>query len=138
MPKSVKEFRPISLCNVLYKIVSRSITNRFKLVLDEVISDPQSDFVLGRLIIDNVLLGFEAMHWIRKYRRGKTSYAALKLDISKAYDMVEWTFLKGMMAKLGFTNQWVEPIMRCISSVSYFFLINRQVQGSLILSRGTR
>ena len=85
MLKTVKEFWPISLCNVLYKIVSKSITNHFKWVIDEVIGDPQSAFVLGGRITDNVMLGFEAMHWIRQHKGGKTSYIALKLDMSKAY-----------------------------------------------------
>ncbi|KAL5566076.1 hypothetical protein UlMin_029240 [Ulmus minor] len=135
-PTTVKNFRPISLCTVLYKIVSRSITNRFKLILDDVIGDPQSAFVPGRLITDNVILGFEAMHWIRQHIRGKTGYAALKLDISKAYDRVEWYFLRGMMDKLGFAEQWTKLIMRCISSISYSFLINGEVKGFLQLSRG--
>ncbi|KAL5571056.1 hypothetical protein UlMin_020653 [Ulmus minor] len=102
---TVKNFRPISLCTVLYKIVSRSIINRFRLILDDVIGDPQSAFVPGRLITDNVILGFEAMHWIRKHTGGQTGYAALKLDMSKAYDMVEWSFLRGMMDKLGFAEK---------------------------------
>ncbi|KAL5574782.1 hypothetical protein UlMin_016481 [Ulmus minor] len=111
-PKNVKDFRLISLCNVLYKIVSRSITNRFRLILNDVIGESQSAFVTGRLIMDNVLVGFETMHWIRQHRGGKTGYMALKLDMSKAYDIVEWTFLKGMMLRLGFHNGWVELVMR--------------------------
>ena len=51
-------------------------------VLDEFIEDPHSAFIPGRIITDNVLLGFEAMHWIRQHRGGKTGYAALKLDMS--------------------------------------------------------
>ena len=70
-PTTVKNFRPISICTVLYKIVSRSITNKFRLILDDVIGDPQSAFVPGRLITDNVILGFKAMHWIRKHTGGK-------------------------------------------------------------------
>ena len=56
------------------------------MALDDVIGDPHSAFVLVRSITDKVLLGFEAMHWIRQYRGGKMGYAALKLDMSKAYD----------------------------------------------------
>ncbi|KAL5573012.1 hypothetical protein UlMin_022609 [Ulmus minor] len=85
-PTQVSDFRPISLCNMVYKLVSRTITNRFSRILDEVIGDQQSAFVPGRLITYNVLLGFETMHWLRQHRGGNTGYAALKLDMSKAYD----------------------------------------------------
>ena len=76
-----------------YKIVSKTITNRLRLIPDDVIGDPHSAFVSGRLITDNVLLGFEAMHCIRQHQGGKTSHAALKLDMSKVYNRVEWFFL---------------------------------------------
>ncbi|KAL5556117.1 hypothetical protein UlMin_038353 [Ulmus minor] len=122
----------------MYKIVSRKITNCFILVLDVVIGDPQSSLVPGRLITNNVLLGFEAMHWIRQHRGGNTGYVALKLDMSKAYDRVEWSFLKGMMIKLGFEVKLVDLIMRCISLVSYSFLLNGEIHGSLLPRRGIR
>ena len=135
----MKDFRTISLYNVLYKIVSRVITNHFKLILDDIIGDLQSAFIPGMLIIDNVLLGFEDMHWFRQHIRGKMGYASLKLDMSKVYDRVEREFLREqMMIKLGFSLQWMELIMKCGSTVSYSFLINGQVQRSLILGRGHR
>ncbi|KAL5564839.1 hypothetical protein UlMin_028003 [Ulmus minor] len=109
-PTQVSEFRPISLCNVVYKLVSRTITNRFSRILDEVIGDQQSAFVPGRLITDNVLLGFKTMHWLRQHRGGNTGYATLKLDMSKSYDRVEWPFLEGIMLRLGFAESWVNLI----------------------------
>ena len=71
-PTIVKEFRTISLCNVLYKIMSKAIINRFRLVLDEVIGDSQNAFVPGSLITDNILLGFEAVNWTRHHSGSKT------------------------------------------------------------------
>jgi len=113
-PESVKNLRPISLCNVMYKLVSKVLANRLKQVLPDVISPSQSAFVPGRLISDNILIAYEITHYMRRKKKGKTSYAAVKLDMSKAYDRVEWSFLKQMMLKLGFNQRWVELIMICL------------------------
>ncbi|KAL5577512.1 hypothetical protein UlMin_019211 [Ulmus minor] len=90
------------------------------------------------MITDNVLIGFETMHWIRQRIGCKMGYVALKLDMSKAYDRVELNFLKGMMLRLGFDNGWVEVVMRRVSSISYSFILNGQVQGALTPNRGIR
>lgn len=105
-PKRVSNLRPISLCNVIYKIVTKSLANRLKTVLDEVISPSKSTFVPGRSITDNVIIAFEMMHSIKRKNNGATGWLSLKLDISKAYDRVEWCFLDAMMLKLSFASQW--------------------------------
>ena len=103
--KKGKDFRPISLCNVLYKIVSKNIANQLKKIIPKLVSETQSAFMFDRLISDNILMAFETLHHLRNKRNGKSSYMALKLDMSKAYDRMEWVFLGKMMEKLCFDNK---------------------------------
>ena len=100
--QKITEYRPISLYNVLYKLISKILANRLKKFLAAVIDDSQSAFVLGRLITDNVMVTFETMHYIDQRKKGKEALMAIKLDMSKAYDRVEWVYLEAMMRKMGF------------------------------------
>jgi hypothetical protein len=120
----LKYLHPISLCNVLYKLIFKVLANRLKKILTHIISPSQSAFVPGRLITDNVLLAYEMAHYLRNKRRGKIGCAAIKLDMSKAYDRVEWLFLEKMMRKMGFAQRWIQLIMKCVTSVCYRIKIN--------------
>ena len=135
-PKVVTDYRPISLCNMVYKMASKAITNRLKKILPSIISDTQSAFVHGRLITDNVIVTFETMHHISQKKGGKRGEMALKLDMSKAYDRMEWTCLDKIMKKLGFVEHWRRLIMRCVSTISYAININGRPRGRIIPSRG--
>lgn len=92
-PSSPKDFRPISLFNMIMKIVTKTIANRLKALLPAVIDEEQSAFVKGRLITDNTLIAMECFHWMKKKKKGKKGVMALKLDMSKAYDRIEWSFV---------------------------------------------
>lgn len=76
-PVMIKEFRPISLCNIVYKIVAKALTNRLRPVLQNRVDDFQSGFISNRLISDNVIMGYECVHWMRNHRQGKWGYVAL-------------------------------------------------------------
>ncbi|KAK5824412.1 hypothetical protein PVK06_019184 [Gossypium arboreum] len=84
----------ISLCTVLYKFVEKATANRLQEVIRKCIDKAQSAFILERLITYNVLLAYELLHTLRQKRTGKKELMAVKLDMSKAYDRVEWAFLK--------------------------------------------
>jgi hypothetical protein len=103
-PVGVSDFRPISLFNVVYKILSKVLANRLKYILPVIISCNQSAFIPGRLISDNIIAAYETLHTMHSRMYGRVGYMTVKLDMSKAYDRVEWSFLKKVLKKLGFEN----------------------------------
>ncbi|XP_057791345.1 uncharacterized protein LOC131008488 [Salvia miltiorrhiza] len=137
-PTTMKDLRPIALCNVLYKIISKVLCNRLKLALPYLIDRAQSAFVEGRLIQDNILIAFEAIHTMKRKTRGKFGNVALKIDISKAYDRVDWNYLDAILNRLGFCEQWRTWMRLCVSSVSYDVLVNGVAVGPILPGRGLR
>ncbi|KAL0427138.1 UNVERIFIED_CONTAM: hypothetical protein Slati_2888600 [Sesamum latifolium] len=114
-PECVSQLRPISLCNVVMKIVSKCIANRLKGLMDSLISPSQSAFIPGHLITDNVLLAFELNHFLKVTSKSKGGYVALKLDMIKAYDRVKWSFLRCVLVRIGFEQvEQVEEIQRIL------------------------
>lgn len=136
-PQTMADLRPISLCNVLMRILSKVLSNRLKACLGSIISDKQSAFIEGRLLTD-ALVAFEVNHYMRRKNQGKYGVAGLKIDISKAYDRLEWGFIKNMMTKFGFQQQWIDRVMKLINSVSYTFTHNGQEFGNVKPTRGLR
>ena len=110
-PKNVSKFKLISLCNALYKILSKVIANRLKPILNSIVSKAQSDFTVDRLITNNILIAFESLHYMKTQCSSKEGFMALKLDMSKAYDGVERHFLEKILLRMGFQESWVAMIM---------------------------
>ena len=104
---------------MLYKVISKVLSRRLRDILPEIITPNQSAFVPSWLISDNVLVAYEITHYLMNKREGDIGHAALKLDMSKTYDRVEWHFLRDIMRRLGFDECWVQLIMECVSSISY-------------------
>ena len=96
-PEYISQYRPISLSNVLYRVYSKVLANRLKKVLPNIVSEQQSAFMTNRLISDNIMVTFETLHYMRNHSTGNTGYMALKLDMSIAYDRVEWLYMEKLM-----------------------------------------
>jgi len=137
-PVSMVEFRPIALCNVSYKIISKILVNRLKKHLSSIISDYQAAFIPGRMITDNNIIAHEIFHALKVRKRQSKSYMALKTNIAKAYDRLEWKFLETTMLHMGFDSKWVQWIMKCVTTVSFSVLINGSPRGMIIPGRGIR
>ena len=130
-PQQVTEFHPIALCNILYKLVSKVLVNRLKKLLPDIISESQSVFQSDKAISDNILGAFESLHHMKHNKVGKSSFMAMKLHMSKAYDYVEWNFLCQLMEKMGFEDRWIQLIYGCIGSISYSILVNGEPHGDI-------
>ena len=120
------------------KILNWNRFCRMKSILQEIIGENQSVFVAERLITDNVLVAHEMMNHISKKRKGKCGEMAVKLDMSKAYNRVEWDCLQLIMQKLGFHERWISIVMCCVSSVKCAVRINGQPCGRILPTRGLR
>ncbi|CAM8914220.1 unnamed protein product [Rhodiola kirilowii] len=136
--KRIEDFRPISLCSVFMKIISKMMMSRVQPFLDQIISSNQSAFVKGRVISDNILIAQELMHFLKGRKKQKKAYASLKLDMNKAYDRVEWDFLENMLLRLGFEETWIHKIMICVRTVTYVVRVNDDLTETIIPSRGLR
>ena len=120
-PQSFDEFRPISCCNMIYKIIAKVLALRIKPVLSEIITEEQFGFLNNKKIHDAVSLSQDIVHTIKKEKQRAFS---LKLDLSKSYVRVGWTFVRLLLIKIGVALEVVEWIMGCLQSTSFAFLIN--------------
>lgn len=88
-PKKLAEYRLIALCNVIYKVSAKVLTNRLKRVMLRVISDNQSMFVAGRPIQDHIIVVHEILHFLNNPSKDDLPDMAIKLNMAKAYDHME-------------------------------------------------
>jgi hypothetical protein len=123
-PELLKDFRPISLCNVIYKVVSKCLVNGLRPLLQDLIAPMQCAFVPRRMITDNTLIAFECLHAIEQGNSRCKEFGALKLDLTKAYDRVDWEYLEGVLKRLGFHRKWAQWIMACVTTVRYSIRFN--------------
>jgi len=134
--KEMRDYRPISCCNVLYKVISKIIANRLKLLLPRFIAENQSAFVKDRLLIENLLLATEL---VKDYHKDSISArCAIKIDISKAFDSVQWSFLTNTLVAMNFSPTFIHWINLCITTASFSVQVNGDLVGYFQSKRGLR
>jgi hypothetical protein len=134
-PVSFNDFRPIALCNFIYKVITKIIASRLKEKLASCISAEQFGFLKDRLIFDAVGIAQECLHTVKTK---KFNSLILKLDLRKAYDKVSWQFLRMMLIQIGLKWEVTQWIMGCVSSANYVVLINGSPTGFFKSHRGLR
>lgn len=100
--KSIDTFKPISLCNLIYKIISKVATNRLKVIVPNIILDEQKDFIQGRQLMDGAILIHELIHSLNTM--GDKGFL-IKLDMKKLFNRINWSFLMRIMGKFGFETR---------------------------------
>ena len=133
----VHQFRLISLCNIIYKIISKILANRFKAHLHLFISPYQSAFVPFRNIQDNTIMAHELFNVINS-KKGRGGLMAIKIDMEKAFDHMEWSFILAILNKLAFHPTWIHWIRICITSPTFSIILNGSPFGHFSPERGLR
>ena len=136
-PELVQQFRPIGLCNTIYKAITKVLVNRLKPYLSDVVHPLQASFVPGRKASDNVILVQEIIHSMN-ISRSKIGTMTIKIDLEKAYDRLEWSFIRLTLQHFNLPLWWIELIMSCISSSHLSVLVNGEKTESFAPSRGIR
>ncbi|XP_058745919.1 uncharacterized protein LOC131618775 [Vicia villosa] len=114
------------------------LANRLKLVLNKCVAKEQSAFIEGRSILDTAMVATEIIHALKRKTHGTNAHLALKIDISKAYDRVDWGFLHGILLRMGFDANWIHWLIMCVTSVHYSLFVNSDRVGPIIPGRGLR
>ncbi|XP_071688124.1 uncharacterized protein [Rutidosis leptorrhynchoides] len=134
-PSFIKDYRPISLIGVIYKFITKILTNRLASVLDDIISNEQSAFVAGRQILDGPLILNETIEW---YKKKKEKLMIFKIDFEKAYDCVSWEFLDFMLKITGVGHTWRSWIRMVLTSARTSVLVNGSPTNEFVVRRGLR
>ena len=136
-PETLSQFRPISLCNTVYKIVTKIIVCRLRPIMGNLVSPFQAAFVPGKRDLDNVVIAQELIHSVHR-KKGRLGQLILKLDLKKAYDRLEWGFIREVLTFFKFPPPFVDLVLECVTTSSFSILVNESQLESFKPSRGIR
>jgi hypothetical protein len=119
---SIKQYMPICLLNVDFKIFSKLLIDRITPLADKLIGENQTAFIRGRNILEGVVTLHEILH---DFKRSGRQRVLLKIDFEKAYDKVKWGFLQDVLEKKGFPSKWIEQVMCTVQGGKVYININR-------------
>ncbi|XP_065622950.1 uncharacterized protein LOC136064750 [Quercus suber] len=136
-PESLANYRSTSLCNLVYKIISKILVARIRPLLSNLISPIQTTFVPGRKGVDNVIIAQELIYTMDNLK-GREGYMAVKVDLEKAYDRLEWSFIHKVLQAFHFPSSIIKVIMSCVSSSTISVLVNGNALEAFSPSRGIR
>ena len=131
------DYRPISLCNVIYKIIAKSLANCLKPHLLDYIDPAQQAFIEGRRMSDNIIIAQEISHSFALRSWNHLAFM-LKIDLAKAFDRLEWSFIVSALARKGLHAHFINLIYECISSPTFSVVINGRPSHKFKSSRGIR
>ena len=134
---SVDKFRPISLCNFSFKLITKIITTRLRRLMGKLVSPLQSAFIPGRGIEENAILARELVHVLKK-KKGRGGLIGIKIDMAKAYDRMEWPFIIRVLKMMGFSEKFTDLINQCLNTTSSSILLNGSPLNRIPHSRGLR
>lgn len=142
IPKKIQpiipqDFRPISLCNVIYKIIAKTLADRLKPHLPNFIDHSQATFIKNRHITSNIIITQEIVHSFNLKNWCQRAFL-LKLDLAKAFDRLEWSFIDSALQRLGFQHHFTNLIHACISTPTFSILVNGEPTDSFMSQRGIR
>jgi hypothetical protein len=133
---SIDQYRPIAMANFKFKVISKIIADRLASIMPSIISEEQMGFIHDRNIKDCLCIASEAANLLHNKSYGGN--LALKIDISKAFDTLEWPFLLHVLKCFGFNNTFCNWIHVILQSAFLSISVNGKSEGYFNCSRGVR
>ncbi|XP_010495633.1 PREDICTED: uncharacterized protein LOC104772751 [Camelina sativa] len=134
--ETVGDYRPISCLNSVYKVISKLLARRLQILLPDMIQENQTAFIKDRQIVENVLLASELVQGYNSV--GTSKRGMLKIDLRKAFDSIEWSFILDILIATNFPSKYILWISQCIKTTRFSISVNSELCGYFKGKKGLR